>query len=135
MIAPAVHVQLALPTWGWWVVLGAFIAGEIAWECYRTQAMLENYDRTVNDADLGARGVEQLTEHLADLRSEITDAMLDHAEQLDALRDRLAVTAPPVRTDTDIAAAVLVGHWADGLEQRPTPHKRARTTEGETTDA
>lgn len=91
-------------------------------EIYKAQALLEEWDRTRDDADLGARGVEAHTEQIAELRDEITAAMLDHAERLDALEDPPADTEP-VRIPT-VEAAAAIDQWHALTTRRPVPYRR-----------
>lgn len=92
-------------------------------EIYKAQALLEEWDRTRDDADLGARGVERHDAELAELREEVTAAMLSHAEQIDALHDALLTDTEPVTLPT-IEAAAAIDEWHRLVTRRPVPHRR-----------
>lgn len=126
-MTPFLNVRFVLPAPQWLVIamLGFVILAalmRIGIDLYVVNVKTEDFDRTRDDADKGVRGVERHDAELAELREEVTAAMLDHAERLDALEDPPADTEP-VRIPT-VEAAAAIDQWHALTTRRPVPYRR-----------
>jgi hypothetical protein len=104
--APYIQVDFGVPLWLAIAVLVLLLARDFQ-ILYRDQRLLDEFDRTTDDADIATRAVVRHDEELTEIRdwiADITDVLVTHhAEPPAAQAQEAPVTAEPT-TQPDIPA-------------------------------